>query len=165
MPTIFVPMWVSEEVFEKLKTGEYERVGGVIRRSDNKRIVCWLRQFGDLPEKLEKDADPLIRILVYSWDIEDLSDEELITLGKYINEHSVLSKVNFYQGCKGAVSAIIDKFERLYEKYGKENAIEYAKKKRQSLINIFSRTFTICLVFKRLKTTISQRFLSSADRL
>lgn len=139
MPFIYIPFWVEEEVAQKLRTGEYERVGGVIRRSDNKRIVVWLRQKGEIPEP-EIISNTLFRIIAHSTDLETLTDEELIELGKFINGHKVLSSFNFYAGCKAPVASIIDKYERLY-KTDKEKAKNYAHEKRQSLINIFGRTY------------------------
>ena len=141
MPYIYIPMWVDQEVFEKLNTGEYERAGGVIRRSDNKRIVCWLKQEGEIPKNENPKFDPLFKILVYSWDVKKLSDTELIILGEYINKHEILSELNFYSGSRIAVEQIVKKYYKLIDCEGKEKADEYASLKRNSLVNIFSRTF------------------------
>jgi hypothetical protein len=31
-----------------LNSGAYELVGGVVRRTDNKQVIAWLRQTGDV---------------------------------------------------------------------------------------------------------------------
>ncbi|RLB03903.1 MAG: hypothetical protein DRG59_11045 [Deltaproteobacteria bacterium] len=139
MPYIYIPFWIPDEIYEKLKTGEYERAGGIIRRSDNKRIVMWLRQSGEEPKA--GITRTLFYIIAHSWDLNQLTDEELIELGRYINNHEILSSANFYEGSKGAVEAIIKKFDRLLKTKGKETALQYAKEKRKSLLNIFGRTF------------------------
>jgi hypothetical protein len=41
--TLGVKSGFAEKVIRGLANGEYERVGGVIRRVDNKRVVTWLR--------------------------------------------------------------------------------------------------------------------------
>lgn len=72
MAYIYVPFWVEDDVAEKIKTGEYERKGGIIRRSDNKRIVCWLKQEGEIPEG--KDISyTLFKIITGHSDVEHLN--------------------------------------------------------------------------------------------
>ncbi len=140
MPYIYVPFWVEPEILEGLKLGEYERKGGVIRRRDNKRIVCWLKQEGKIPES--KDISRvLFKIIAGSADVEALSDIELIELGSFINSHENLASFNFYQGCKGAVGAITRKYQLFFKRGDTNKAKEYAHTKRQALINLFARTY------------------------
>lgn len=140
MPYIYVPFWVEDEILEGLKLGEYERKGGVIRRKDNKRIVCWLKQEGKIPEG-QDISSVLFKIIAGSADVEALSDIELIELGKFINNHENLASFNFYQGCKGAVAAITGKYQLFTKRGNIRQANEYAHIKRQALINIFARTY------------------------
>lgn len=130
---------VNDEIAEKLKAREYERVGGVIRRSNNKRIVVWLRQNGEIPTPTGI-TNTVFRIIAHSTDLRNLSDDELIEFGRYINEHPVLSGFNFYSGTRTAVKSIVDKYDRLVIRNKKE-AMIYVKDKRNSLVNIFSRTY------------------------
>ena len=46
MSSITVQLEVPESIERGLNSGSLERVGGVIRQSDNKRIVAWLREGG-----------------------------------------------------------------------------------------------------------------------
>lgn len=46
---------IPEEIINGLTTGDYERVGGVIREADSKRTVAWLTEVtGDLSEQARK---------------------------------------------------------------------------------------------------------------
>ncbi len=44
MSSIHVAFELDDEMAKALRTGRLERVGGVIREADTKRIVAWLRQ-------------------------------------------------------------------------------------------------------------------------
>ncbi len=46
MSLIQVTLELSDEIARGLISGDYERVGGVIRDADTKRVVAWLRQVG-----------------------------------------------------------------------------------------------------------------------
>jgi hypothetical protein len=48
--TLNVCFEVPKEIMDLLKEGVYERVGGVIRRKDNRRIVSWLLEASVAPE-------------------------------------------------------------------------------------------------------------------
>ncbi len=37
---------VSDAIWSKIASGDYERVGGVVRDSQSKEIVAWLRETG-----------------------------------------------------------------------------------------------------------------------
>ena len=52
----------------------------------------------------------------------------------------MLSGFGFYKGSKGPVESIVGKYDKLKEGSSGESA-GYAAKKRQSLINIFGRTY------------------------
>ena len=140
MPYIYIPFWVNDEVVEKLRTGEYERKGGIIRRSDNKRIVCWLRQEGEIPGG-DTISYTLFNIITEHSDVEHLSDEELLELGEFINGSENLSSFNFYQGCKAPVDAVTSKYRAFQQEGRREEANEYASAKRQALVNILARTY------------------------
>lgn len=63
--TLSVRPELARKVIWGLRTREYERVGGVIRRADNKRIVTWLRNVEDsLPTGWSPVADlgPLVQL-------------------------------------------------------------------------------------------------------
>jgi len=140
MPYIYIPFWVDEAVVEKLTTGEYERKGGIIRRSDNKRIVCWLRQEGEIPEGATISYT-LFKIITGHSDVEHLSDEELIELGEFVNGSENLSSFNFYQECVAPVGAVTNKYRGFQREGRNEEAKEYASAKRQAMVNIFARTY------------------------
>ena len=140
MPYIYIPFWVDDEVMEKLRTGEYERKGGIIRRSDNKRIVRWLRQEGEIPEG-DTISFTLFNIITGHSDVEHLSDRELIELGEFINGSDNLSSFNFYQACVAPVDSITSRYRRLQREGRAEEADDYANAKRQALVNIFARTY------------------------
>ncbi len=48
MSSITVQLEVPPDIEKGLNSGSMERVGGVIRQSDNKRIVAWLREGGSM---------------------------------------------------------------------------------------------------------------------
>lgn len=49
-----------------LRSGEMERVGGVIRYSENKRIVAWLREGGKIGQTAESAAGLLEQVVTHS---------------------------------------------------------------------------------------------------
>lgn len=131
--------FVDKDTYSRLKSGEYERIGGVVRRADNKRVVKWLRTGKDLQEK--DSGNPFFRIIAHRADLETLSDKELIEFARFIETSNTLSNASFYRGSRSAVKAILTKYDRHVAKLASEEAAHYAAEKRQSLENIFGRTY------------------------
>jgi len=73
--------------------------------------------------------------------LDQLSATELITFAKIIERNRILSSLRAYQGSRNAVRAIIHKYNSLFMNYGRQEAEKYAKEKRQSLLNIFKKTY------------------------
>ena len=141
MPWIDAHMqwYVDDETYAKLQSGEFERIGGIVRRADNKRVVKWLRTGRDLKD--EDSGNPFFRIIAHRADLETLSDEELMEFARFIESSSSLSAASFYRGSRSAVSAILRKYDRLRETQDSTQYRQYAAEKRQSLENIFGRTY------------------------
>ncbi len=77
MSSITVHLEVPKHVENGLASGKMERVGGVIRYSDNKRIVAWLREGGKIGQVTESSAGLLD-------DVIRLSGNQQATLGKLL---------------------------------------------------------------------------------
>jgi len=88
MPVIEVLLRVPLKIAAGLASGEYERVGGVIRNSANKQIVAFLREGG----KLQNNPDPasaLTRFLFQSL----LQSSKLANVGDVTQQVAALSKL------------------------------------------------------------------------
>lgn len=130
--------FVDDDTFARLQSGEYERVGGVVRRADNKRVVKWLRIGRDTPQP---ELTPFFRIIAHSADLDALTDAELIEFARFVDTNPNLSAASFYSGSRSSVGAILAKYDRLRERQGDGEAAAYAVRKRQALLNIFGRTY------------------------
>ncbi len=143
MPWIEANMqwFVDDETYERIQSGEYERVGGIVRRADNKRVVKWLRIGRDVAQPQQPAAHPFFRIIAHSADLDSLTDLELIEFARFVNEHPNLAGANFYGGSRAPVTAILGKFDRLQGQGDETASAAYAHEKRQALLNIFGRTY------------------------
>ncbi|KYK25962.1 hypothetical protein AYK26_01640 [Euryarchaeota archaeon SM23-78] len=74
-------------------------------------------------------------------DLEGLSGEQLMDFAKRIENHRVLSSLRAYKGSRRAVKLILQKYDRLFSEQGRRAAAAYAQEKRQSLLNIFKKTY------------------------
>jgi len=140
MPWIDAHMqwFVDDEMYQKIEKGEYERIGGVVRRADNKRIVKWLRIGRDISSEA---INPFFKVIAHRTDLDALTNEELIEFARFVNATPSLEAANFYSGVKYSVHAIVGKYDRLISNSDRTQALEYCDEKRQALLNIFGRTY------------------------
>jgi len=66
MSAITVHLEVPEFIEAGLRHGTMERVGGVIRHTDNKQIVAWLREGGKVGQTAESVAGVLEQVVSHS---------------------------------------------------------------------------------------------------
>ena len=63
MNTIVVELMIPPAIEMALNAGMMERVGGVIRYSDSKEIVAWLREGGKLTDELASNSAMMASVL------------------------------------------------------------------------------------------------------
>ena len=73
--------------------------------------------------------------------LEKLSGEQLMQFAQVIENNPKLSSLRAYQGSRTAVQAILRKYSRLFLEGGRSAAVPYANEKKQSLINIFKKSY------------------------
>ena len=66
MSAITVHLEVPKSIQAGLADGSMERVGGVIRFADNKRIVAWLREGGEIAEELATSRSGMLQVILKS---------------------------------------------------------------------------------------------------
>ena len=129
-----------------LETREYERAGSVIRRSDNKRIITWLR---DHPTEEEEGMEfhGFLSILYADSELNKLKPEDLLNFVRFIHEIPELYNLNFYGG-RRSMTQVLKKYDNLLDKKDTKETKSYAKEKREPILNLFNMSFLPQLRFR-----------------
>ncbi|HPW59029.1 MAG TPA: hypothetical protein PLK58_10325 [Candidatus Rifleibacterium sp.] len=156
MVKVEIALNISEKIKEGLKTGEYIRIGGVIRQAKNKRIVALLKE-ADLEKLQQSSGNPFLQLSIA--DISMVSIQHQIkTLSEKITDvYNKLSEVEI-------VAKLINK-KMDSEKFAKvEGLIERAiialkNKDREELKRIRCETLELQRYFEKFLTSLSDKEL------
>jgi hypothetical protein len=142
---IDVTFEISAPLLRDLSSGKLERVGGVLREADTKKVVDWLVgtrveiAHGDPGKGL--DAHGAFTAIVRGrQEVESLDDTELIEFARWLGTVPELADSK-YGSPLGSAQTIVGSYDRHGRRDGLAAASEYAHEKRDSLLNLLGRSF------------------------
>ena len=125
MSAITVHLEVPSFIETGLADGSMERVGGVIRFANDKRIVAWLREGGEIPEEIVSRSGLLQSILKYT-------GKPAATIGNILGRTIPLLSIAFagfellemIRGIEGNQKEIEAIYERVEEQFRRDRLTE-----------------------------------------
>lgn len=104
--TVDVSFLLPDRILEGLASGEFERIGGVIRRTDTKQVVAWLKEGAPVKEAARTAGSGLLvagQVLSLAADIaiaiklHEIAELGRMTLAAVMHNTRLLNEIQFEQ--------------------------------------------------------------------
>ena len=163
MSTIIVELMMPPSIEMALKTGMMERIGGVVRYSDSKEIVAWLREGGKLTDELASNSELMAAVLsaagMNAATVTTIASTGLPMLNFAMAGYTVLKLRAEIEALKLEIERIHDRIDKQFER-NREIGLRTALRTAKNVLDVHESEYKQQMVGK-----VADRLNEAAEQL